>query len=427
MKNPLLRIGYLVQQFPPEVGAGPARVAEMAAYWRDQGAEVTVITGMPNRPEGRIHPEYRGKLFTTETWEGIRVHRSWLYASPKHGFARTLLNNITFMATGLLNGLVRAGRFDVLIASSPPFFPHISGVILGSTRRMPVVLEVRDLWPDYLVDMGVLKGRLAPSALFGLERRLLQSADHVVAVTESFRKRISGKGVPLERIAVIPNGVDASLYYASPEESQGRESGVFNVGYLGNFGAGQHLTTIVEAAARVAEVAPEIRFRLIGDGPDRARVEARAAELKLSNLTIHPPIPKDRTREFYASCDICLVPLAPVAVFQETVPSKIFEIMACERPVVASLAGEAARIVEESGGGVVVPPGDADGVAEGVMRLYRASSHERQLMGASGRAYVLANYDRLALAAKYLEVLLAAANGSQGAVRAHIAGSGGGA
>jgi colanic acid biosynthesis glycosyl transferase WcaI len=409
MTRSTFRIGYLVQQFPPEVGAGPARVAEMTAHWRSAGAEVTVITGMPNRPEGRIHSAYRGKLFVEEEWDGMRVLRSWLYASPKHGFSRTLLNNATFMATSFISGLVKGGRFDVLIASSPPFFPHISGVLLGAARRMPVILEVRDLWPDYLVDMGVLRGTLGPRALFALERRLLGAAEHVVVVTESFRQRIIGKGVAPDRITVIPNGVDAEFYYPSMEappfpEMEVRE-GDFVVGYLGNFGAGQRLSTIVEAAARLADVEPRIRFVLVGDGPDRQRVEERAAQLGLTNLTIRPPIAKEQTRAFYGACDVCLVPLAPIPVFQETVPSKIFEILACERPVVASLAGEAARIVDQSGGGIVVAPGDAGQIAEGVLRLCRTESAVRARMGREGRAYVLEHYGRGALAATYLETI----------------------
>src|SRR5690625_2425997 len=299
MKNPPLRIGYLVQQFVPEVGAGPARVLEMVRHWRDAGAEVTVITGMPNRPQGRIHPAYRGKLSVEDEVEGIRVLRSWLYASPKHGFARTILNNLSFMGTGFLNALTRGGRFDVLIASSPPFFPHISGAMLGLMRRMQVILEVRDLWPDYLVEMGVLRGAIAQRSLFSLERRLLRSAAHVVAVTESFRRRIVAKGVDLDNVSVIPNGVDAGFYYPSdevPPIASMAQDGEFVVGERGNFGVGQRLSTVVEQARLVATQAPNIRFVLVGDGPDRVHVQALVTELNLQNLSIHPPIAKEQTR-----------------------------------------------------------------------------------------------------------------------------------
>jgi colanic acid biosynthesis glycosyl transferase WcaI len=402
-----LKIGYLVQQFPPEVGAGPARVAEMASRWMEAGHSVAVFTGMPNRPEGRIHPGYRGKLFMEEEWEGMRVLRSWLYASPKHGFGRTVLNNTSFLVSAAAHAMARGGALDVLIASSPPFFPHLAGRAAAALRRIPLVLEVRDLWPDYMVQMGVIKGRPA-KALFALERRLLRAADQVVVVTESFRCRMVEKGVDPSRVHVIPNGVETERYYrdpdATPPAPELRRNGDYLVGYLGNFGAGQNLTAVLEAAALLAD--DHVRFVLAGDGPQGGELRARAAELP--NVSVLPPIPKEATRAFYNACDVCLVPLAPVPVFQETVPSKLFEILACERPLVASLEGEGRAIVEASGAGVVRPPGDPASIADGIRTIRGMDDAQRAAMGRAGRAYVERSYSRAALADRYLEVLRAA-------------------
>ena len=145
-------IGYLVQQFPPEVGAGPARVLELGMRWLEDGAQLTALTAMPNRPEGRIHSPYRGRLFLDEPWQGIQVNRTWVYASPKHGFARTLLNNLSFMGTSLLRGVNALASCDVLIASSPPFFPHVSGALLSGFHRSEerrVGKECRSRWSPY--------------------------------------------------------------------------------------------------------------------------------------------------------------------------------------------------------------------------------------------------------------------------------------
>ena len=404
-----LHIGYLVQQFPPEVGAGPARVTEMALRWQEQGARVTVITGMPNRPEGRIHPAYRGKLFMAEDYHGIRVLRSWLYASPKHGFARTLLNNATFMVSSCVHALARGGGLDVLVASSPPWFPHLTGTLVHALRRVPLVLEVRDLWPDYLAGMGAVKSDAAMRGIFAAERAMLRRADHVVVVTESFRTRVIEKGTAPDRVDVVPNGVDTALYYAADEpppiEALRRDDGELIVGYLGNFGAGQDLIRVLDAAGLLEAADPRIRVVLAGEGTSTEQVQARARELGLRRTTIHPPIAKTQTRAFYNACDVCLVPLADFPILQETVPSKIFEVLACERPVVASVAGEAARIVERSGGGVVVPPGDARAIADAVLRLRDTPAAERAAMGAAGRAYVGEHFARETLAALYLEIL----------------------
>jgi hypothetical protein len=161
-----LRIGYINQDFPPEVGAGPARVLELSRHWRDAGAEVTVITGMPNRrlpnqADGQIHPAYRGRWFMEEEVEGIRVLRSWLYSSSNRGFAHTMANNASFALSSTLHAWLRAERFDVVIGSSPPFLAHVTGENVRWRQRCRLVLEIRDLWPDYMVEMGVLKNRLA--------------------------------------------------------------------------------------------------------------------------------------------------------------------------------------------------------------------------------------------------------------------------
>lgn len=406
-----MHIAYLVQQFLPEVGAGPARVAEMASRWLAAGARVTVITGMPNRPEGRIRPEYRGHLFLEEDWEGIRVLRSWLYASPKHGFTRTLANNATFMVSAALHALARAGRPDILVASAPPFFPHMSGWIATRLRRVPLVLEMRDLWPDYLVDMGVLRADAAAArGMFALERFLVRKAHGSVVVTESFRRRLIEKGAAPGTVSVIPNGVDLERYHATNDEpaplrGMDRSNGQRTVGYLGNIGAGQDLSAVIRAAARLRHDDPSLRFVLAGDGAERRTVERLSREMRLDNVTIHGPIPKDRTRAFYNACDICLVPLADVPVFQETVPSKLFEIMACERPALASVGGEAASIVQNSGCGFVARPADPAAIADGIRRVLSLSPAERAAMGRDGRRYVTEHYDRRALADRYLNVL----------------------
>ena len=411
-------VGYIVQQFLPEVGAGPARVGEMADRWTEAGAAVTVITAMPNRPQGRIQAEYRGKLFLREPLGGYQVLRSWIYASPKYGFARTLLNGVSFMATSALHTFFRARDIDVLVASSPPFFLHIGGVAVARMRGIPLVLEIRDLWPDYLVGMGVVKSRHAARALFALERYLLSKADRVVVVTEAFRDRVVEKGVPRSRIEVISNGVDTSFYYRSAEEpplpSLRRRGDEFIVGYLGNFGAGQDVASLVDAAALLAAEDPTVRVVLAGDGSDRARVVARAGDSRLPNVSLESPIPKHDTRAFYNSCDACLVPLAGFPILQETVPSKIFEIMACERPIVACLGGEGARIIERSGGGIVAAPGDPRSIADAILRMKRLSAAERAAMGERGRRFVAEHYARDVLATRFLALLRDVARGNQG-------------
>jgi glycosyltransferase involved in cell wall biosynthesis len=260
-----------------------------------------------------------------------------------------------------------------------------------------------------MVQLGMLKNRGVRAALFALERRLLNAADHVVVVTESFRERVIAKGVRPNRIDVVPNGVDLTLYHAtdasSPVRTLGKASDEFLVGYLGTFGKGQGLEYVVRAAALLEKHRERIRFVLAGDGPELSTVKDEIARLGVTNVSLYPPIRRDETRAFYNSCDLCLVPLAPIPIFSETIPSKIFEIMACERPFVASVSGEGAAIVERSGAGILSNPGDPQGLADAILTARTLSREDREIMGRRARQYVSTHYDRVALADKYLEIL----------------------
>ena len=412
-----LRIGYLVQQFVPEIGAGPARVAEMVRRWTEAGADVTVITAMPNRPEGRIHAGYRGRLFAEETWEGVKVLRSWLYARPGGGLSTTLLNNSTFAATATIHALRRTGPLDVLIASSPPYFPLPAGLLLHWLWDTPLVLELRDLWPEYLVEMGLLRSATVEQAVLAVDRAMLARAAHLVTVTEPLRGRLIAKGIPPERVTVISNGVDPEQYFPAPDPppspALAARNGTFLVGYLGNFGAGQGLGVILDAARRLAAAGEPVRFVLAGDGTEHGRIRAEAERLSLPNLEILPPVAKEQARAFYNNCDVCLVPLAPLPIFAGALPTKLFEIMACGRPVVASATGLVPETLEESGAGWAVPPGDGTALARALTNLARLPAAERSAMGARGTRYVGERFHRGVLAGRYLEVLKAAAGFSR--------------
>jgi len=375
----------------------------MATRWVQAGARVSVVTAMPNRPKGRIYPEFRGHLYQHEEWNEILVHRTWVYASPKHGAARTVLNNLSFLGTSIVAGS-KALHVDVLIASSPPFFPHLAGAFLHWAHRTPLVLEVRDLWPDYMAELGMVRGRTA-AMLFRLERWLMDRAAAVVVVTEPMRRRVIAKGVAPDRVLVIPNGVDTAQYHAAPAPvpipALERKSDEFIVGYLGNFGASQRLDVVVEAAAKVAGDGG-IRVVMAGDGTDRASVEAAIARWRPSNVTVAPGIAKIDTRAFYNACDVCLVPLAPIDVLDDALPSKLFEIMACQVPVLGAVRGEAARVIRAANAGYVAPPGDAQALASGMLTMRDWSSETRQAAGRSGRTFVEQYFERERLAEEYL-------------------------
>jgi glycosyltransferase involved in cell wall biosynthesis len=409
-----MHIVVVNQDFLPETGAGPARISELAAAWLAAGHSVSVLCGFPNRRmpgqrDGVIPAAYRGRAVMTEQLHGVTVHRSWLYTTPRRGFGHVLASYMTFAATAFANALLRMPRPDVLIASGPPYFQQFSGALAARLRGVPLVLEVRDMWPDYLVEMGVVKHPTLTAGLFASEKWLCDQSRAMVVVTESFRQRFVAKGVDAGKITVIPNGVDTSRYYASDETLPlthgNRETDGPVIGYLGTFGAGQGLLAVIQAARILHERGVRARFLLVGDGSDRAVLAEDLAATPVPGVSIHDPIPRDATRAFYQGCDIVLVPHAPLPILKDTVPSKIFEVMACERPLLAALGGEGARIVERSGGGILAKPGNAESIADGIMQLRAMSPAALQSMGASGRAFATREYDREQLAVRYLSLL----------------------
>lgn len=400
-----LHIVYLCHYFPPEPGAPSARGMEMAREWRAEGHRVSVITCFPNHPTGVVPPSYRGRRYLLEDMDGIEVHRVWTYATPNKGFLRKTLGHLVFPVTAIAQGLPRINRPDVVLTSSPTLFSGIAGWFLSRRFRVPFILDVRDLWPAAIVELGMLKhGSLPVRLLEGLEMFLYRQASRVVVVTNSFQETLARRGLPPEKVHVITNGVDPRLYSPQSTDNGFRSelglSGKFVVQYAGAHGISHALHVLLE----VARAVPEAHFLFVGDGAVRDDLIEQAKQMDLGNVTFAPSQTKERMPEVYAAADICLVPLRDVPLFETFIPSKMFEIMACGRPIVASVAGEAAGILQASGAAVVVPPEDAPAIAQAIRALQ--SDHERRSsLAAAGRSFAVANYDRRQLARRYLAIL----------------------
>lgn len=400
-----MHIAVFVQDFLPEVGAGPARISEMASHWIAKGAQVSIVTGVPSRRlpgqlDGTIPAQYRRRLFIREAQNGLDVYRSWLYASPRRSFIRTTLNNATFAITSAAHASRASLRPDVVVASGPPFFSLLSATAWATRKKIPLVLDIRDLWPDYLADMRALP-QPALRALFASERWMLRHADAVNVVTNGFRERIIAKGVPPDRIAVFSNGVDLDFYHPQPEKTSTEDT--LELGYLGTFGEGQGLESLVTAVRTLRAAGMPVRLTLTGEGSRRDLIIGAAGGDP--GIIINSPIPRAETPAFYGAFDATAVPHAALPSLGDTVPSKLFEIMGCARPVIAALAGEGARIVTDSGSGVVAKPGDPNSIAEAIRDFHAIPASRRAEMGRAGRKFVEANYDRRVIAERLLHQL----------------------
>lgn len=399
-----MRIAYVCHYFPPEPAAPAARVHEFARAWVRAGNDVSVLTTFPNHPLGQIPPAYRGRWWSTERLDGIRVLRCWLYAVPNRGIGRRGLDHLSFMCTALLFGLPRLRKVDVVVASSPTLFSAVAAWLIARLRRVPFVLEVRDLWPAAIVSLGLMRPGPAVDALERLARFLYGQAARVVVVTEAFADRLAADGVPRSKLAVIPNGADTRFFSPLVNGDAARAAlhvdDRFVVAYVGSHGLSHGLSAVLDAA----QAQPEVTYLLVGDGADRARLLAERDQRQLQNVIMRPSVGKADVPGLYAAADVCLVPLRDVPLFEAFVPSKLFEVLAAGRPIVGAVRGEAREILARSGGALLVDPERGDQLASAIEKL-RADPALRAELSRNGRAFAEKYYDRDTLAARYLDLL----------------------
>jgi glycosyltransferase involved in cell wall biosynthesis len=407
----MANILFLTPYYPPENGAAAVRMGETATRLVACGHCVSVLTTRPSYPTGVVAPAYRGPLPREEILQGVRVIRVWSYITPRSTFVSRVLAQLSFGCLAALLAGRRIGRPDLLIVESHPLFNTISGRWLAWRRRCPLVLTVSDLWPESAVQLGVLRNRWLIRLAEWLEWSSYRRASLIWALSCGIARRIVAGGIPHERVLLLTNGVDLSLFVPRPQAQARAALGWterFTVLYAGTYGLSHGLTTVVEAAARLRAY-DEIRFVLLGDGVEKARLQARAQALGLTNLIFYQEQAHERMPLVLAAADVCLVPLRRLPLFAGRLPLKMFEIMACARPFLLGVQGEARQLaVEEAGAALFSEPENAEDLARGILYLYRSPA-ERERLGQRGRAFVVKHYDRdhlTALLARHLARLL---------------------
>ena len=405
-----MHILYVSQYFPPEMGAPGARVYELSREWVRDGHRVTVLTGFPNHPAGRVPEQYRRLLrrgTARERIEGIDVVRTWLYPAPNRFPIERIVNYASFFASAGLRGLWLT-RPDVVIGTSPQLLVGLAAWLLARRFRRPYVFEVRDLWPESLPASGISHvGSPLYRVLDRMAGFLYRSADLVVPVAEPFRAVIASHA-PGARMVVIENGVDTTLFRPQPDVPRIREKlglhGRFVVSYIGTIGAAHGLDTILRAAALLKHRISSLLFLLVGEGAEREKLEAGARALGLTNVRFVGQRPRGEIPEYIAASDVCLVLLRRSALFELVLPSKMLEFMASARPVIVGVGGLTRSLVEESGGGICVTPEDHGELAEAVCRFH-AEPDLGPRLGGNGRRFVLERFTREAKARAYLAAL----------------------
>ena len=401
-----LKILVLAQYFAPEIGASQVRLSSFCREVAEAGHSVEIVTAMPHHPAGQIFPEYQGKFYCRENWEGLTVHRVWLYAANSSNLKR-LMNYASFCLTCLF-GLARASRPDYIFVDSPPLFLGIPGWIAAKIWRVPLLFNVADLWPDSVRDLGIMSDGLLVRIAYRLERWIYRHATSVTAVTEGIRAALLGsKRLPPGKVMFLPNGVDTKLFKPSPPDEKLKQNlglvGKKIVLYAGNHGYAGAVEQVLYAANCLRDE-PSLHFLLIGEGPEKRKLIELAAILKLSNVTFHDQVPLVVMPSFLSISDLAVVTLRKSQVMAGARPAKSFVMMAGGKPIVLSAEGEAARLIEAAGSGVVVPPEDYEAIAKAIRKLMNDPERAFQL-GANGRRFVVSNFEWSSLVRNWLAQL----------------------
>lgn len=409
-----MKILYISQYFPPEMGAPAARAAELAHHWAGAGHDVSVLTGFPNHPTGIVPPEWRSRLRRMayhEKADGVNIYRTWLWPLPNRKSHERVRNYASFCLSAALRGLTLP-RPDVIIASSPQLLVGLSGWWLGFTRRIPFVFEVRDLWPESLAAVGIGdKDSLLHRTLAAIAKFLYDRSDRIVVVTPAFKEYlIEHWCVPPEKIDIVENGVETELFASAPQAAsqalrqQLGAGSKFVTSYIGTIGNAHGLETLLAAAAPLQHQNPDVLFLVIGEGAEKERIKALTQSRGLTNVRFLDQQPRQQIPAFISASDACLVLLKKTDVFKTVIPTKMLEFMSCARPVILGVDGQARQILEKAGSGIVIEPENADALRAAIQQL-AVNRGLATSLGRKGREYIVQNFSRARTAEKYIEVL----------------------
>jgi len=368
-----MRILFLTDNFPPETNAPATRTYEHCIKWINMGYQVTIITCFPNFPKGKVFEGYTNKLYQKENIDGITVIRVWSYIAENNGFVKRIIDYVSYAVTSFLFGLFV--KTDLIIATSPQFFTAISGRMLSFFKRIPWVMEVRDLWPDSIAAVGSMNKSSIPfKVLKKIEHHLYLSASKIIVVTDSFKKYLIEKHqINQDKVGVFKNGVLVSNF-KTPEANAvtalKKSLGLLNktiVSYIGTHGLAHGLKFILESISKTSN--PTLHFLFIGDGAEKQNLIEYSKTLKLKNYTFLDSLTKREIPLYIDLSDYSLVNLKKSDEFKNVIPSKIFENIAMYKPILLGVEGESKKLIENYKVGVCFEPDNTKSFIDAVSKI----------------------------------------------------------
>ena len=397
------------QYFLGKNDAGGSRWNQFVKYWSQAGHKITVLAGTVHYATGTKLPEYKGRFIVRER-EGnnVEVLRCYVSESYNKSFIGRFWAYLSFTFSTVLTGLFCVGKCDVIICTSPPLTVGLTGLVLSRLKRIPMVFEVRDLWPDSAIETGVLTNKRLIKAAHWLEKRSYKSASWINVLTPAFEKAlIEKKNVRPDRISMIPNGADLDIFKPGGLNNWVREKhnlkDKFVVTYVGAHGRANALMQLVNAAEKLRDN-PDIRIMLVGDGMEKPMLKEKTRQWKLDNVVFVNSVPKNVIVDYITASDVCTAVLKKCDTFKTVYPNKVFDYMSAARPVIIGIDGVARKLIEDAKAGLYVEPEDAEAFVEAVLKL-KVNRELCEIYGNNGLDFVRKNFDRSLLADKYMGIL----------------------
>lgn len=404
-----MKILLLHQYFLEEDDAGGSRWNEMAKTWTELGHDVTVIAGMMHANGLEKRKEYKGKLFVRNQQGKVQVFRTHVSEVYNNGFLGRLWGYFSFMFSSLWAGLFKVkGKYDVVIVTSPPLFVGISGYLISRVKRIPMVFEIRDLWPESAIDTGILKNKTVINLSFAVEKFIYRKSKLINVLTPAFynvlrdKKRISES-----KLIMIPNAADFNL---SNEVMQDFDREAFRIEnqlddkfvitYVGAHGVANHLDQILDTASLLEDTS--VLFLLIGQGMEKARLMEKALNMGLKNVRFLDPVPKKEVFKYILASDLGASVLKRVDTFKTVYSNKTFDYFSCKVPILMAIDGVSRDLVEKASAGTYVEPENIDSLNKAI-RNYLKNPQLLKEQGMNGYNFAKANFDRSILALSYLE------------------------
>ena len=402
VKSIPMHILLIHQAFTALNEAGGTRHYEIAAHLIAKGHRMTIITSPISYLTGQKSANSSQKSQTPTS--DLRIFRTYAYPALHKSFIHRVINFFSFMLSSFLKGL-QVKRVDLVWGTSPPIFQAVSAWLVARLKGVPFLFEVRDLWPAFAIEVGVLKNPILIKLSLWLERFLYRHADLVVVNSPGYIEHVKIKGA--KHIEMIPNGSDASMFRPQKKGLDLRKKysleNKFLVVYAGAHGISNDLAIILRTAQLLIKNT-KIHFILVGDGKEKTALQQKAHEMQLSNLTFTDPVSKNQMADVLAAADACVAILKPLELYKTTYPNKVFDYMADSRPVLLVIDGVIRKVVEEAKCGLFVQPGNADDLVKMTIWLSQNKAEARE-MGKAGQKYLVDHFNRIELANKFIKVM----------------------